>query len=66
MGFVHHEYRVEENINLIEVCVNLSVPIAIRIDVTLSVVEDTAQCEYEYPSNWGSLSLCIVKCAGRN
>ena len=40
-----HEYSVEENINTIDVCLNLSVPIAVRIEVTLSVRDGTAQCK---------------------
>ena len=36
---------------MIEVCLDLSVPTAVMIDVTLSLVEDTALCEWE---------LCIL------
>lgn len=45
VGFVVHEYSVEENINTIDVCLNLSVPIAVMIEVTLSVADGTAQCK---------------------
>lgn len=45
VGFVVHEYSVEENINTIDVCLNLSVPIAVMIEVTLSVRDGTARCK---------------------
>lgn len=50
VGFVVHEYSVEENINTIDVCLNLSVPIAVMIEITLSVVDGTAQCKFNLTS----------------
>lgn len=57
VGFVVHEYHVEENIDTIEVCLNLSVPIAVMIDVTLLVADDTAQCELEFQQH---ISACLL------
>ena len=48
VGFRTPVYTVEESITMIEVCLDLSVPTAIVIDVTLSVVQDTALCEFKW------------------
>ena len=47
VGLVDLDYTVGENSGMVEVCLDLSGPIAIRVDITLSVVEDTAQCKEE-------------------
>ena len=46
VGFVTEEYIVEENITMFEVCLALNVSTAIRIDVNLTVLPDTALCEF--------------------
>ena len=40
------EYSEDEGITMIEVCLNISGPSALRIDIILSVIPDTAECEF--------------------
>ena len=40
------EYSVEENVTMLEVCLATNVSIAVRIDVNLTVLPDTALCEF--------------------
>ena len=60
VGLVDVEYTVGENSGMVEVCLDLSGPIAIRIDVTLSVVEDTAQCKEE--NSLGHIHFYLFMC----
>ena len=43
VGFRDLQYAVSESSSMVEVCLDLSGPIAIKIDVTLLAVEDSAQ-----------------------
>ena len=45
VGFVTEEYSVDESITMFEVCLALNVSTAIRIDINLTVLPDTALCE---------------------
>ena len=45
---------------MIEVCLDLSVPTAVMIDVTLSLVEDTALCEWKLLTFNYETVMCVV------
>ena len=46
VGFVIDDFSVDESVGMIEFCLSVSGPSAVRIDLIVSVEPGTAQCEF--------------------
>ena len=47
IGFVSEEYKVAENVTEVEVYLHMNVSLGVALNITLSVTQDTAKCEWE-------------------